>query len=202
MVFGDYDDDFAKKCGENGILLAYMFTGPWSWMNKGAVKITDAVVDAIKDKYSLNENTPLVLSGGSMGGLGAIIYSIESNHEITACAAACPCVDILDRFNAAIDFPRTFIRAIAEYDMPAEDALKTLSPVHRIEDMKKIPYFITNCCEDEVFPEEQLDNFISMLQEKGHKLEYHKMQGKKHGEFTPEIKEKFKDFLINSIINK
>lgn len=40
-------------------------------------------------------------------------------------------------------------------------------------DFKKIPYFITNSCEDEVFPEELLGSFVEKLTPQGHKNEGH-----------------------------
>ena len=197
MELGTYDDEFAAKCAEVGIVLVYMFSGPWSWMNKGAVKMTDAVVDAIIDKYKLSKDVPISVCGGSMGGLGAIIYSIETKHKIMSCAAACPCVDVLDRYNCNPSFARTFIRAVADYDMAVEDALKTISPMHRVDDMRKIPYFIVNCCADEIFPETQLDSYVETLNDKGYCVEYRKMPGKKHGEFVPEIKEELKEFVYS-----
>ena len=114
---GDYDTDFAVRAANAGVLLAYVYTGPWSWMNIGAVLIADAVVDAILEKYRLSD-VPVVVSGGSMGGLGALIYAASSRHAITACAAACPCCDALDRYDAADEFRKTFVSAVAGYDCP------------------------------------------------------------------------------------
>ena len=91
--------------------------------------------------------------------------------------------------------------AYYDYDMPMEDALKTISPMHRIGDMRKIPYFLVNCCDDEVFPEAQLDEYVDKLRERGHDVIYRKMPGKKHGEFIPEIKSEFYDFLYSSVKN-
>ena len=76
---GDYDTDFAKQAAEAGVVLAYVYTGPWSWMNTGAVRVADAVVDALKEKYDLGE-VPIVTSGGSMGGLGSLIYVASTLH--------------------------------------------------------------------------------------------------------------------------
>ena len=66
---GSYATDYAKDFGKHGILLAYLFPGPWSWGNKGAVRMGDAVLDAICDKYGVN-NLRLGVCGGSMGGHG------------------------------------------------------------------------------------------------------------------------------------
>lgn len=191
---GTYDDVFALECARRGIILAYIFTGPWSWMNKGSVRIADAVVDAIKEKYELDD-VPIVSSGGSMGGLGAMIFTARTHHTITACSAACPCCDVLDRFDTHPDFPRTYIRAVAGYDGESlTDALKTISPMHCMDEFPSIPYFFANCCADELFPEEQLDDFVEKMIAKGHDVEYVKMPGKLHGEFSDEGINRLRDF--------
>lgn len=197
---GTYDSDFAKECAEKGILLAYIFTGPWSWMNEGAVRIADAVVDALKEKYELDE-CPIVASGGSMGGLGALIYTCKSSHKITACCAACPCCDTLDRFDVIPDFPRTFISAVAGYGCETlSEALKSISPMHCMDRMPYVPYFIANCCADELFPEKQLDLYVEKMQKKGHNVEYVKMPEKLHGEFTQEGLERLRAFQLKYFI--
>lgn len=183
---GTYDTEFSRQCAKTGVVLAYVFTGPWSWMNKGSVRIADAVTDALLEKYGLKD-VPIVVSGGSMGGLGAIIYAIESRQKITACVAACPCCDVPDRYDVISEIPRTVISALAGYEGDSLlEAMKTVSPMHRIDDMPYIPYFISNCCEDELFPEGLMDAFVEKLLQKGHNVDYIKMPGQKHGAFTTE----------------
>lgn len=195
---GSYDTPFAKEAAARGILLAYVYTGPWSWMNVGAVRIADAVVDAIKEKYQLGE-VAIVPSGGSMGGLGALIYAASTRHKITACVAACPCCDALDRYDAADEFRKTFVSAVAGYEMESiSDALKTISPIHRIDDMPYVPYFLANCCADGVFPEAQLDKYVEELKKRGHSVEYEKMEGMIHGEFTEEGMSRLRNFQLKS----
>ena len=91
---GEYNILHAAPLAENGVILAYGFPGPWSWMNPGAVRYMDLLVDALREKHGLDESSPLVVTGGSMGGLGALIYTASSRHKVTACCAACPCVDV------------------------------------------------------------------------------------------------------------
>ena len=194
---GIYDTEFSRQYAQRGIILAYVFTGPWSWMNKGAVRITDAVVKALLEKYCMEEDAPIVASGGSMGGLGAIIYSIESRQKITACVAACPCCDVVDRYDVVPEFPRTVISALAGYeDASLWSAMKTISPMHRIDDMPYIPYFISGCCEDELFPEELTDRFVEKLLQKGHDVDYVRMPGQKHGGFTLDGITRLREFQL------
>lgn len=193
---GDYDTEFAIQAAEKGVLLAYVFTGPWSWMNPGAVRIADAVVDALIEKYALGD-IPIVSSGGSMGGLGALIYAASSRHIISACAAVCPCCDALDRYSAADEFRKTFVSAVAGCNLPdLSDALKLISPMHRLDDMPSIPYLILNCCEDEVFPDAQLEEYVFALRKRGHNVDYIRMEGMTHGQFTPEGMHRLRVFQL------
>ena len=109
-----YSNAFTKECAEQGIVVAYMFPGPWSWMNKGAVRITDLVVDALADKYGFKDDSEfsLVVMGGSMGGQAALIYSMDSRHKIDACVAHCPCYNVVECFSSHEAFPRTFLSAV------------------------------------------------------------------------------------------
>lgn len=186
--------------GQNGIIIAYMFPGPWSWGNKGAIRMADAVVDALWEKYGLSADVSVVACGGSMGGLGALMYAINSRYKVCMAAAACPCVDALDRMWAHPEFPRTYVSAVASYDAELEDSLKEISPIYRIADMPRIPYFICSDAEDEVFPEAQCDLFVEKLKEAGHNVEYYKQPGLKHGHFYPEIRQKLYDAIKNEIL--
>jgi len=52
---GTYDSPETRAFAKNGIVVAYMFPGPWSWGSKAAIRMADAVVDAIIEKaYGLS----------------------------------------------------------------------------------------------------------------------------------------------------
>lgn len=196
MVRGEYTILHAAPLAAHGVLLAYAFPGPWSWMNPGAVRTTDLLVDALREKYSLDENSPLVVTGGSMGGLGALIYTAASRHRVTACCAACPCTDVPKALAVNPDFPRTFLAAAATIDAPLEEALKRFSPIHRVGEMPDIPYHIMLDLADEVFFEPECDAFVTALRTRARDVSYHKLAGCKHGEFTPEERCFFEAFLL------
>jgi len=196
LEVGDYTSNTAKLLAEKGILLAYLFTGPWNWMNKGAVRIVNAVVAAIKDKFSLEKDAPWVAMGGSMGGLGALIYTAECQDKPTACAAVCPCVNVLDRLDVTPEFPRTFLHAIAAYEQSFLEGLKSLSPTHRIADMPDVNYLIVNDCADELFPEAQLDEYVFRLKSRGLRVQYDKLPDCKHGKITKSEWERLHAFLL------
>lgn len=200
MDIAPYNGPLSGFFAEHGILQAYVFPGPWSWMNRGAVRMVNAVTDAIREKFNLAEDAPWAVMGGSMGGTGALIYTASHNgnpaYTPTACLAHCPCVDVLDRVCCAPDVPRSFFRAVADYEMPIEDALKTLSPLCRLDDMPAIPYHIINDLADELFPFEQMDGYVEMLRGCGRDVSYHRLENCRHGELTGEEWEAIRAFLL------
>ena len=203
MDIAPYNGPLSGALAEKGILQAYVFPGPWSWMNRGAVRMVNALVDAIRERYGLTEKAPWAVMGGSMGGSGALIYTASHNgdpaYTPTACLAHCPCVDVLDRVYCAPSVPRSLFRAAADYEMPIAEALKTLSPVCRVEDLPDIPYHIINDLSDELFPPEQMDAYVEPLREKGHTVTYHRLPDCRHGELTGEEWEVIREFLLGHL---
>ena len=203
MDLAPYNGPLSAVFAEHGILQAYAFPGPWSWMNRGAVRMVNALVDAIREKYGFTEATPWAVMGGSMGGLGALIYTASHRGDParipTACLAHCPCVDAPDRVNCKPAITRTFFRAVADYEMPIAEALKTISPIHRLEDMPHIPYHIINDLADELFPAEQMDEYVEKLLGNGHDVTYHRLEGCTHGVLTAEEWDNIRGFLLSHL---
>lgn len=202
---GEYSSDFAKECGKNGILVMYMYCGPWSWGNKGVIRMADLVIDALKEHYDLPDDIPVVSTGGSMGGLGALMFTNGSRHNIVSCMAACPCYDIQGEyrsFEVLKEFPRTYLSAIASYDMSLTDALKTITPQENIDTMPKIPYYIVCNVEDECFDDEGMAVFVQKMKDAGHDVTFKVLPGTKHGSFTDEERVSYRSFIINSIIGE
>lgn len=203
MDLAPYNGPLSAVFAEHDILQAYAFPGPWSWMNRGAVRMVNALVDAIREKYGFTEATPWAVMGGSMGGLGALIYTASHRGDParipTACLAHCPCVDAPDRVNCKPAITRTFFRAVADYEMPIAEALKTISPIHRLEDMPHIPYHIINDLADELFPAEQMDEYVEKLLGNGHDVTYHRLEGCTHGVLTAEEWDNIRGFLLSHL---
>ena len=78
---------FSKELAEKGIIQIFPYYGPWAWMNSGAVKITDALVSAVYERWAGGKDVPLVCEGGSMGGLAALIYPVLGRRKPAAAAA-------------------------------------------------------------------------------------------------------------------
>ena len=84
MEQGPYNSPLAGFLAEQGILLVYTFPGPWSWMSRGAVRMINALVDALREAYGFTSDTPWAVMGGSMGGTGALIYAASHGGDSAA----------------------------------------------------------------------------------------------------------------------
>ena len=202
MELQSYDSDFAIECGKHGVLVAYVFPGPWSWGNKGAIRVTDAVVRALSDKYELGEVFPLCVCGGSMGGEGSLNYACDTKLNLTACASACPACDLAETMRSYPDFPRTIISSVACYDIPLDAAIDSLSPINRIKELPDIPYYICSDGDDECCPSETCDRMVDEMKGRELKVIYRQQPGLKHGEFTSEVWGEIHEFLLNKALGK
>ena len=183
---GEYTAAYGLRCGRENILLAYVFTGPWSWMNDSAVKITDAVVEAIWDRYGLSEDVPLISTGGSMGGCGALLYCAYGKRKPAACAANGPACDAMDIYRAHPDFARTLFNAVAHYDMSFEEAMASISPIRQVDRMPAIPYYIVHTDMDDIIPiERHSDELVRLLLERGYEVEYSVVPDRGHCDLPP-----------------
>lgn len=84
------DTDEGKFYAENNILYVVPYQNPWAWMNSQTVDFTDEILDVLFEAYSLPENLPIASTGGSMGGLSALVYTAYAKRTPTVCAANCP----------------------------------------------------------------------------------------------------------------
>lgn len=193
-----YSNEFTKECAEQGIVVAFMFPGPWSWMNKGAVRITDLVVDALADKYGFRSDVEysLVVMGGSMGGQASLIYTMDSRHTVNACVAHCPCYNVVECFSSNEAFPRTFLSAVNAYGVSLDEALLTISPEQRIKDLPNIPYLVTADELDEVFPVKGVERFSDSMKAEGYNVTYMRLVDQKHGGISQTDREVMNAFVL------
>ncbi len=184
---GPYVGAYGLRCARENILLAYVFTGPWSWMNDSAVRIADAVVKAIWDKYHLPDDTPLISTGGSMGGCGALLYARYACRTPDACAANGPACDAMDIYKAHPDFARTLINAVAHYPCSFEEAMDSISPLKQMDKMPRIPYYIVHTGMDDIIPREKHSDLLAAgLRERGHEVTYRVVPDRGHCDLPPE----------------
>ena len=199
-MFGK-DTDKGIYWAKEGIIYLQPYINPWAWMNRDAVKYTDACVEELFDHYSLDGDTPIVSTGGSMGGLCAIVYCSYAKRVPAACAANCPVCDLPYHYTERPDLPHTLVSAFGGYDMPLADAIKTASPLHLADSLPDIDYYVVHCEEDEAVNKQMhSDRFVAELR-KDHRVTYSAVPGRGHCDLTLEAWAAY-DAFIRASINK
>ena len=192
----DEDTELGKLYAEKGILLVVPYNNPWAWMNRQAVAYTDELIDVLMEHYHLPETLPIVSTGGSMGGLSCLVYTVYAGRTPTACAANCPVCDLPYHYTERPDLPRTLLSAFGEYSMPLEEAMKTASPLHIVDKMPDIPYYIVHCEADQAVNKQlHSDRFVARLSE-NHRVIYKSVPDRGHCDLTPEAAEELKAFIL------
>ena len=136
------DTDDGRRYAEKGILYLVPYQNPWAWMNQQAVKYTDEIIDVLIKQYHLSNDIPIVSTGGSMGGQSALVYTALSKRTPVACVANCPVCDLVFHFTERPDLPRTLYSAFYHEDGSLEKALESASPIHMVERMPDVNYYI------------------------------------------------------------
>ena len=135
----DEDPSEGTYFAERGLIYLYPYLNPWNWMNRQAVAFVDEIVDVIFDHFRLPADTPVVSTGGSMGGQSALVYMAYAKRTPVACVANCPVCDLLFHYSERPDLPRTLYSAFFDAEGTLEEALATASPLHLLK-AGKMPY--------------------------------------------------------------
>ncbi len=164
-----YDDDTPRGriLGREGILYCVPYLDPWNWMNPLAVRQTDEIRDALQEKAGWANPLPFVSSGGSMGGLAALVYARYASRTPEACVVNCPVCDLPYHYTERPDLPRTLYAAFGNAGtVTLEEALRAASPLHLAEkgEMPAIPYTVFHCTADRaVNKKKHSDRFVAAL---------------------------------------
>lgn len=187
---------------EKGILYVVPYHNPWAWMNQQAVEYTDEILDVLIDKYDLSDDIPIVSTGGSMGGLSALVYARYAKRTPIACVANCPVCDLVFHYSERPDLPRTLYSAFYNYDGSIQDALKTASPLHLVDQMPKISYHIFHCTKDEaVNINSHSEKFVAAMRALQHNLTFDIVEGRGHCDLTEEMRALFTQYCVQEIEN-
>ena len=155
---------FGSELAAQNILLVVPYFDPWCWMNRQAVAFTDEILNVLFEAHGLAADTPIVSTGGSMGGLCALVYSRYAKRIPAACVANCPVCDLPYHYTERPDLPRTLYSAFWSYDGTMEEALRSASPLHLADTMPDIPYCIFHCTADEaVNKQKHSDRFVAAM---------------------------------------
>lgn len=173
--------DIEFLLAEKSSLLVIPYLAPWSWMNVSSVMYTNWLVEEIFRLFELPQDTKIVSTGFSMGGLAALIYPIFSDRSIAGVMANSPVCNLVEHFQERRDVPRTLINAFISYPDGLEEGIRSRSPIHQIEAMKKIPYFIVaGGADDQVSKARHADQLVKLMREKNFDITYHEIPTMRH----------------------
>ncbi len=190
VCFHGYTDDtmfeksnaLAKALGEKGIAWVFPYYSVWGWLGSNALEFCEQVIDAVYDKLNAPDDTPFISSGGSMGGLTALMYCVLGKRKAVRCAADCPVTDMHKIFVDNYTMRRAILSAHIEKQGNLEDILKEYSPVYRVNDMPKIPYFLLFGEKDKYITENHYPPLFEKMCSAGHNVKLHIEEGMGHCE--------------------
>ena len=195
------ESEQGKRMAEQGILYVLPYLNPWCWMNPQAVKTTDEIIDAVMERCGLTD-VPIVSTGGSMGGLSALIYTRYAKRTPAACVANCPVCDLPYHYTERPDLPRTLYSAFGTADAETlEDAMKKASPLHLAlaKDMPKAKYVIFHCEADEMVNKQQhSDRLVAALKEFCD-VEYYGVPDRRHCDLSEEMAALYEQKIIQAV---
>jgi alpha-beta hydrolase superfamily lysophospholipase len=197
---GEGPDARELEWGQAGALVVVPFQDPWGWMNPQTVAFTDELVAALFARFALAPDTPVIATGGSMGGHGALIYTLLASRPVAACAANCPVCDLPFHYGERPDLPRTMHHAFGSYgDISA--ALVAHSPWHQAARMPDVPYLIIHGDEDRAVGKAQhSDKLVAALRGAGRNVEYVEAAGMAHcGPFDWALHRRWTDFVLEQL---
>lgn len=196
----DGETDEGRFWAEKGILYLVPYQNPWAWMNRQTAALVDELLDVLFEAYGLPENFPVISTGGSMGGLSALVYTTYAKRTPAACVANCPVCDLPFHYTERPDLPRTLYSAFGTYDGTLEEALRSASPLHLVEKMPvSARYYIFHCEEDKaVNKQKHSDRFVAKMAQ-DHAVEYYAVPGKGHCDLTEEMWKLYRSCILKSI---
>ena len=171
---------------EAGGLVVMPYAGPWSWMNRESRRFVDDLVEAIYRQFDLAPKTPLISTGGSMGGQCALLYTRYARKPVTACLASYPVCDVKYHSTERPDLPRTFHHAFRGYPEDRETLFAEHSPLSQVGAMPDIPYLIVHGDADQAVSKTQhSDRMVAAMRQRGLTVRYLEVPGMGHGGPTP-----------------
>ncbi len=193
----DEDTEDGRFYAANGIIYLEPYNNPWNWMNRQAIDLTDEVVGVIFRHYKLPAKTPVVASGGSMGGHGALVYTRYAKRTPAACVVDCPVCDLPLHYTERPDLPRSIFSAYSYLDGKMPGNLKVASPCHLAASMPKVPYVVFHCEKDKMVNiKAHSEKFVELMREAGADITFIRVPDRGHCSLTPEMKDLYRSKIV------
>lgn len=192
---------YAAAMGEAGIVFVFPYYSVWAWMSKSSFAYLEEVLDVVYAHYGFDENTPFVVTGGSMGGMTAMMYSLYGNKKARACACNCPVTDLPRIFERGKDMRRAIYSAHNLDERPLSECLEANSPIHNAERLPNIPYYIAFGEKDLGITAEGME-FCKKMKELGRELSFDVVPEMGHCNLMqfPEYAKKYADFVKKNVL--
>lgn len=193
-----------QKLGEQGIAWVFSYHSVWAWMSETSQQYCEQVLDAVYERLGIDESVPLVVTGGSMGGMTALNYLIHGKRKAIACAANCPVLSVKGYFEKSSETRAAILSAHIEKEGELMEILADLSPIYFTEKLPKIPYFFVFGKKD---PTPAINEHIEELKEKlsknaiHYKVEFREEMEHCNMKDFPDTIGRFIDF-ISDVVNK
>jgi hypothetical protein len=169
-----------RNSGDIGALAGaeqfYVMPYGWTdapWWSDDQVLNMDAIVDALKRAYNIDENR-VVVSGVSDGGTGAYYLAMR---ETTPFASFLPL--------------NGFIMVLANIDTGIRDPLYP-------NNLRNKPFFVVNGGRDRLYPIAAVEPYVLHMKKTGVSIDYHPQPlGEHNTAWWPDIKEPFERFVAD-----
>lgn len=133
--------EIARTLGAAGVAWVFPYYSVWAWMSRTSQVYNEQVLDAVYERLGADESTPLILSGGSMGGLTALNYAVYGKRRAVGCALNCPVTDFNRVFEDMPDVRRAILSAHVDADAPIDEVMRHYSPVQLVNRFPRVPYY-------------------------------------------------------------
>ena len=193
-------DAMELEWGQAGGLVVTPYQDPWGWMNPATRAFTDELVDGLFARYALIADTPIIATGGSMGGYEALVYTLLAQRPVAACAANCPVCDLPFHYTERPDLPRTMHHAFGSYG-DISPSLVAHSPLHQADRMPDVPYLIIHGDEDRAVGKAAHSNkLVAAMRARGLTVDYREQPGMGHcGPFDWTLQRRMTEFVLEHL---
>lgn len=197
IVWRTEPDTMELAWAQGGGLVVFPYYGPWSWMNREAREFIDELIESLYKAYNLPDSTPLIMTGGSMGGFSALLYSRYAKRPVKACLAVMPPCDLVHSMYERTDRPRTLLAAFRHYHEDLDSVLREHSPLHQVDHMPDIPYLFVHGEADTGVPKvHHSDPMVAAMRKRGLNVEYIQVPRMGHdGPVPVEVMQREADFV-------
>ena len=186
--------------GEKGILYVVPYNNPWAWMNRQAAAYTDEIIDVLAESCGLDEDIPIISTGGSMGGQSALVYMAYAKRTPAACVVNCPVCDMVFHYTERPDLPRTIYSALFNEDGTMQEALERISPLHLTDRLPRVPYHFFHCEKDmAVNKQRHSDRLVDKMRAEGFEVTYDAVPERGHCDLTYAMKKRFARYAEEAV---